>query len=96
MPPPVLHDWAGWSPYQQHTSVARVIESPIAAMLVGSGGAAVAEGAATAAAMKRIGRSARRPIGVFLPRSWRIVNVLSPQASEAARPLRAAPAGPAR
>src|ERR671911_601690 len=41
-PPPVLHDCAGWSPYQQQTSVARVIESPMPAMLLGRGGEAVA------------------------------------------------------
>src|SRR6266545_437776 len=40
--PPVLHELAGWSPYQQHTSAALVIESPIAAMLLGAGGAACA------------------------------------------------------
>jgi hypothetical protein len=33
----VLHEFAGWSPYQQHTSAAWVIESPIAAMLLGNG-----------------------------------------------------------
>src|SRR5829696_6410956 len=51
-PPPVLHDWAGWSPYQQQTSAARVIESPIPAMLLGRGGDAEATGAppSTAAA----------------------------------------------
>src|SRR6266542_6966784 len=35
---PVLHDWCGWSPYQQHTSAALVIESPMAAMVPGRGG----------------------------------------------------------
>jgi hypothetical protein len=54
----VLHDWAGWSPYQQQTSVARVIESPIDAMLVGKDGPALAAGARTAAA--RLSRSKRR------------------------------------
>ncbi len=34
---PVAHDSCGWSPYQQHTSAARVIESPRDAMLLGSG-----------------------------------------------------------
>src|SRR6266545_3683661 len=42
---PVLHDLPGWSPYQQHTSNAWLIESPMAAMLFGNGGeAARAEG----------------------------------------------------
>src|SRR5215217_4104796 len=36
-PPPVLQEYEGWSPYQQQTSAARVIESPIPAMLLGSG-----------------------------------------------------------
>src|SRR5215211_6943847 len=44
-PPPVLQDWAGWSPYQQQTSAARVIESPMPAMLLGRLGAADATGA---------------------------------------------------
>src|ERR671910_148536 len=44
-PPPVLQDWAGWSPYQQQTSVALVIESPIPAILLGRGGAGAATGA---------------------------------------------------
>src|SRR5215204_7753099 len=38
--PPVLHEFAGWLPYQQQTSTAWVIESPIAATLLGSGAAA--------------------------------------------------------
>src|SRR5215204_6285005 len=44
-PPPVLQDWAGWSPYQQQTSVALVIESPTPAMLLGRGGAGASEAA---------------------------------------------------
>src|SRR5947208_1575699 len=60
-PPPVLHDCAGWSPYQQQTSVARVIESPIAAMLVGKGGAAAA-GAGTSRPRKSVRMSVRRVI----------------------------------
>src|SRR4029453_8778212 len=51
--PPVLHELAGWSPYQQHTSAARVIESPIAAMLIGAGGAACAVAAPPARASSR-------------------------------------------
>src|SRR5262245_28519550 len=66
-PPPVLQDWAGWSPYQQQTSVARVIESPIEAMLVGSGGAADAFEARAAAAATRQRRNARRAIGLPAP-----------------------------
>src|SRR6266498_3337794 len=47
---PVLHDLPGWSPYQQHTSNAWLIESPMAAMLFGKGGASArAEGARTSA-----------------------------------------------
>src|SRR5438093_11244131 len=68
-PPPVLHDCAVWSPYQQQTSVARVIESPIEAMLVGSGGAADAVGTSTAAT-RRLRTNALRAIGILMPQ-WR-------------------------
>src|SRR5215207_7021127 len=36
--PPALHELAAWSPYQQQTSAAWVIESPIAAIRVGGRG----------------------------------------------------------
>src|SRR5688500_14696145 len=65
-PPPVLHDWAGWSPYQQQTLAARVIESPIPAMLSGRGGEADAAGSqsrtATTAASSVLRRCMRRPV----------------------------------
>src|SRR5829696_4258072 len=66
-PPPVLHDCAGWSPYQQHTSVAREIESPTDAMLVGRGGAAAAVGTKTAA-RRRLTTKALRAIEFPIPR----------------------------
>src|SRR5215213_8149617 len=59
-PPPVLHDCAGWSPYQQQTSAARVIESPMPAMLLGSGGAATAFGATATATIPALKTNKRR------------------------------------
>src|SRR5215211_5607327 len=58
---PVLQDWPGWSPYQQQTSAACVIESPMPAMLVGSGGAARARGVQTNAT-PRVTSSIRKRI----------------------------------
>jgi hypothetical protein len=39
----VLQELLGWSPYQQQTSFALVMESPIEAMLLGSAGSAAFE-----------------------------------------------------
>jgi hypothetical protein len=58
----VLHDSAGWSPYQQHTSNARVIESPIAAMLLGSGGDADAPAGNARTAIVKAAKTFRRRI----------------------------------
>src|SRR5688500_9114556 len=66
--PPVLHEWRGWSPYQQHTSVARVIESPIDAMLLGGLGRAVAVGAAARTATTTAGKKYLRTMSPFVVR----------------------------
>src|SRR5215204_3506486 len=67
---PVLHELAGWSPYQQHTSAAWVIESPIAAMLLGGFGVVVALLAVgTASAREKMERrtTRRRRMAAALP-----------------------------